>query len=296
LSIIEAIILGAVQGITEFLPVSSSGHLVLLQEIFGIQEPTLLFDTMVHVGTLVAVCSVLWKDIWSLLKKIIQPLTLYLIIGTIPAVVAALLFRGSIEAAFSSTSFLGFAFLITTGLLVFSELFYKRKRNASGDASGDKADNKDNNEVAVSNEGQAEVHLTGKGPENMTWIDALIIGIFQAVAITPGISRSGATLSAAFIRGLSRDFAVRFSFLLSIPAILGALVLQIKDLGSEGSVGGIGAVPLAVGAIVAAVVGFFSIKLMLKIVREKSLLGFALYTGILGILVLIDRFGSHFFL
>jgi undecaprenyl-diphosphatase len=271
-----------VQGITEFLPVSSSGHLVLLQEIFGIEEPTLLFDTMVHVGTLVAVCTVLWKDIWSLLKKLIQPLTLYLIIGTIPAVIAALLFRGSIEAAFSSTSFLGFAFLITTGLLIFSELFYKWKSGALGDKAA--------------NEGQAKIHLTGKEMEKMTWLDALIIGVFQAVAITPGISRSGATLSAAFFRGLSRDCAVRFSFLLSIPAILGALVLQLKDLGSGGYVSGIGAVPLVVGAVSAAVVGFFSIKLMLKIVREKSLLGFALYTGILGIFVLIDRFGSHIFL
>jgi undecaprenyl-diphosphatase len=288
LSIIEAIILGVVQGITEFLPVSSSGHLVLLQEIFGIEEPTLLFDTMVHVGTLVAVCSVLWKDIWDILKKIIQPLTLYLIIGTIPAVVAALLFRGSIEAAFSSTSFLGFAFLITTGLLIFSELFYKRKSGAPGD----KVDNK----VEVSNEGPAEIHPTGKDSEKMTWMDALIIGVFHAVAITPGISRSGATLSASFFRGLSRDFAVRFSFLLSIPAILGALVLQLKELGGEGASGGIGAIPLVAGAVAAAVVGFFSIKLMLKIVRERSLLGFALYTCILGIFVLIDRFGSHIFL
>jgi undecaprenyl-diphosphatase len=292
LSIIEAIILGVVQGITEFLPVSSSGHLVLLQEIFGIEEPTLLFDTMVHVGTLVAVCSVLWKNIWDILKKLIQPLTLYLIIGTIPAVVAALLFRGSIEAAFSSTSFLGFAFLITTGLLIFSELFYKRKSGASGN----KADNKVDNKVEVSNESSAKIHPTGKDSEKMTWKDALIIGIFQAVAITPGISRSGATLSAAFFRGLNRDFAVRFSFLLSIPAILGALVLQLKDLGGEGASSGIGAVPLIVGAVSAAVVGFFSIKLMLKIVRERSLLGFALYTCILGIFVLIDRFGSHIFL
>jgi undecaprenyl-diphosphatase len=295
LSIIEAIILGVVQGITEFLPVSSSGHLVLLQEIFGIEEPTLLFDTVVHVGTLVAVCSVLWKDIGNLLKKLIQPLTLYLIIGTIPAVVAALLFRGSIEASFSSTSFLGFAFLITTGLLVFSELFYKRKSSVPGDKADNKVNSKANNKVAVSSEGPAEIHPTGKDSEKMTWIDALIIGVFQAVAITPGISRSGATLSAGFFRGLSRDFAVRFSFLLSIPAIFGALVLQIKDLGG-GTVGGIGAVPLAVGAVSAAVVGFFSIKLMLKIVREKSLLGFALYTGILGVFVLIDRFGSHIFL
>jgi undecaprenyl-diphosphatase len=120
------------------------------------------------------------------------------------------------------------------------------------------------------------------------------------VAIIPGVSRSGLTLSGALSRKLERDFAARFSFLLSIPAILGALVLQIKDLFDaspvyEGSAGGIGALPIAVGTIAAAVVGFFSITLMLKIVRERSLRGFAVYVAILGVLVLADQNLSHYF-
>ena len=275
MSIIEALILGVVQGITEFLPVSSSGHLVLLQRIFGIEEPVLLFDTLVHVGTLTAVCAVLWKDIWGILRKVFQPLTLFLVIATLPAVVAALLLNKQIERAFSSASFLGFSFLVTSALLLFSELLYPRagKPGVSAD--------KDNT-------------LTGRNEKSMTHLDALIIGLLQAVAIVPGISRSGATLSAGLFRGLRRDFTVRFSFLLSIPAILGALVFQLRDLGKSGPAG-IGTLPLMVGAVSAAMVGFFSIRLMLKIVRERSLLGFALYTGILGLLVVIDRFAAHFF-
>jgi undecaprenyl-diphosphatase len=121
----------------------------------------------------------------------------------------------------------------------------------------------------------------------MTWLDALIIGGLQGIAIVPGVSRSGLTLSGALSRGLERDFAARFSFLLSIPAILGALVFQLKDLG-EGS-GGPGALPLLAGTAAAAAVGFFSVKFMLKLVRERSLWGFAVYTALLGGLILVDQ-------
>jgi undecaprenyl-diphosphatase len=131
----------------------------------------------------------------------------------------------------------------------------------------------------------------------MNWLDALIIGILQAIAIIPGVSRSGATLSGALSRRLDRDFAARFSFLLSIPAILGALVLQAKDLvkGAGAPETGIGPGAMIAGVLTAAIVGFFSVRLMLKIVRERSLLGFAAYTAILGILVLIDQSFSHIF-
>ncbi|GHU73141.1 undecaprenyl-diphosphatase 3 [Spirochaetia bacterium] len=271
MSLFEAILLGLIQGITEFLPVSSSGHLVLFQKILGISEPALFFDTMVHVGTLAAVFVVLWKDIRDILRRIIQPLTGYLILATLPAVIIALVCKDQIEAAFASGSFLGFAFLITAALLTCSELL-SRRAGAAG----------------------------LKGKDEIRWPDALIIGILQGVAIIPGVSRSGATLSGALSRKLNRDFAARFSFLLSIPAILGALVLQVKDLLdpaegiAESAAGsGIGALPIIAGTLVAAVVGFFSVRLMLKIVRERSLLGFALYTGILGVLVLIDQFGTH---
>ena len=280
MSITEALVLGIIQGITEFLPVSSSGHLVLLQSIFGIKEPVLLFNIMVHVGTLAAVCTVLWKDIWNLLCKIIQPLTLLIIIGTIPAVIAALFIKDLVEQMHATTFFLGFAFLITSALLVFSELFYKNPLS-----------NTNMKETA-----KTEPALKERSKFNA--LDALVIGIFQAIAITPGISRSGSTLAAGFFRGLSRDMAVRFSFLLSIPAILGALLMELLELRTQSSsvFGNIGAAPMIIGAVSAAIVGFFSVRLMLKIVRERSLLGFAIYTGILGILVIIDCFGTKIFL
>ncbi|MDR1839793.1 MAG: undecaprenyl-diphosphate phosphatase [Treponema sp.] len=264
MNVINAIILGIVQGLTEFLPVSSSGHLVLLQKIFGITAAGLFFDTMLHVGTLMAVFAVLWKDVWGLLKKIIQPLTLFLIIATVPAVVAALIFTDIIEHAFESGQFLGVSFVITSALLVFAELFVKRA-NTGG---------------------------SFKKAESMNWLDALIIGIMQAIAITPGISRSGATISGALSRGLDRDFAARFSFLLSIPAILGAVVLQSKELiqNTQATGESITAAAVIAGTASAAVVGFFSVKLMLKIIREKSLYGFAVYTACLGILVIFDQF------
>jgi undecaprenyl-diphosphatase len=267
--------------------------LVLFQRIFGIDEPALFFDTMVHVGTLAAVFVVLRKDIWGILCRIIQPLTFYLILGTLPAVIFALLFKDSVENAFSSGSFLGFAFLITSALLIVSELLSKKAGNFGRFG-----------ETAAPGAGKED------GGNNMKWPDALIIGLLQAVAVIPGVSRSGSTLSGALSRGLNRDFAARFSFLLSIPAILGALTLQIRDLvknaGVQGApnaemtaaidgTGGIGAAALIAGTLAAALVGFFSIRLMLKIVRERSLTGFAVYTGILGALVLVDRFGTHLF-
>ena len=285
MSVFEALILGIVQGITEFLPISSSGHLVLLQKIFGITEPALVFDTAVHGGTLIAVLVVLRRDVWNILRRIIQPLTLYLVIATIPAVIAALLFKSRIEHIFSSGSFLGFAFLITSALLLVSDVLYRGNRKPGG--------------LPARLDGPIPVRTQ----DEMNLLDALFIGLFQAVAIVPGISRSGATISAALFRRLDRDFAARFSFLLSIPAILGALVLQLKDLVKAGAsetaafaeAGTIGPLPIAVGCLSACIVGFFSIRLTLKIVREKSLWGFALYTGTLGLLVLIEQFAVHLF-
>ena len=285
MSVWEALVLGVVQGITEFLPISSSGHLVLLQKIFGISEPALFFDTALHGGTLVAVIVVLRRDIWNILRCIIQPLTLYLIIATIPAVIAALLFKHRIEEAFASASFLGFAFLVTSALLIVSDMLYR----GSGKPGGLPA--------------RLDAPAPSRTQDEMNLIDALVIGVLQAVAIIPGVSRSGATISGALSRRLDRDLAARFSFLLSIPAILGALVLQVKDLAGAGAAAAladtaastIGPLPIAAGSLSACIMGFFSIRLVLKLVRERSLWGFALYTGILGLLVLADKFGTHFF-
>ncbi|MDR0567703.1 MAG: undecaprenyl-diphosphate phosphatase [Spirochaetaceae bacterium] len=265
MTIREAVILGAVQGLTEFLPVSSSGHLVLLQKIFGIEEPVLLFDTLLHLGTLVAVFAVLGQDIWRLLRKPVQRLTGLLILATLPMVAVALLFKDRVEAAFASAEYLGYAFLFTGLLLFISDRLSRRSV-------------KPKNEYA------------------MQWLDALIIGALQAVAIIPGVSRSGSTLSGALIRGLNREFGARFSFLLSIPAILGALVLQAKDFLETSDYIQIDIAPYLAGTITAGVVGFFSVKLMLSLVRNRGLWGFAVYVSILGALVLADQqFFSMFF-
>jgi undecaprenyl-diphosphatase len=263
MNIIHAVILGIVQELTEFLPVSSSGHLVLIQKIFGITAPALFFDTMLHAGTLLAVFAVLWRDIWDILRKLIQPLTGFLIIATIPAVIAALVFGDFIEHTFESGQFLGVCFLATSFILITAEQLSKR---------GDK-----------------------KEREKMNWLDALITGIMQMIAVIPGISRSGATISGALSRRLDRDFAARFSFLLSIPAILGAVVIQAKNLliskaAAQTAGESIGTTAVIAGTVSAAIVGFFAVKLMLKIIREKSLYGFAVYTAVLGILVLTDQF------
>jgi undecaprenyl-diphosphatase len=294
MNIIHAVLLGIIQGLTEFLPISSSGHLVLFNKIFGLSElesssqSMLLFSTLLHVGTLAAVFVVLWKDIWSILQKLIQPLTAYLIIATIPTVITALVFRKPLEKAFETGQFLGFAFLGTSALLIIAELLAKRAQYT----------------IDITTNIDSTINR-----RSMSWRDALVVGVMQAIAVIPGISRSGATLSGALSRGLNRDFAARFSFLLSIPAILGATVFQLKDLitgdvafveavsdstvTGGNALGGIGAAAIIAGTLSATIVGFFAVRLMLKIVREKSLWGFAMYTGILGLLVLLDQFVIH---
>ena len=266
MEIIHAIILGAVQGITEFLPVSSSGHLVLLMRILDIENTSLFFEIMLHIGTLAAVIAVLWKELWALLKKPIQSLTGFLILGTLPAVIAALAFRGFFEDAFFTGRFLGISFLITSLLLALAEYLSRRALNAG---------------------------IQSK--KSMKIPDALAVGVMQAIAIIPGVSRSGATIAGALSLKLNRDFAARFSFLLSIPAIIGALLLHIMERLSssyEVPAGGeaFGTISIIAGTLTAALVGFFAVRFMLKIIREKSLFIFAVYTGILGLAILLDQY------
>lgn len=258
MNIFEAIALGAIQGLTEFLPISSSGHLVLARKIFGIQEPPLLFDTMLHVGTLIAVLVVLRAEIWELLKKPFQRTTALLIYATLPTVVIAVLFKDLIEEAFRSGATLGFEFLITGAVLVAAD------------------------RLAVKNG-------TGKNAATMRPLDAVVIGTLQGVSIMPAISRSGLTVAGALSLKLERSFAARFSFLMSIPAILGALVFQGKDLIEGAAAGGESALLLVVGTLVSAAVGVFAVSYMIKIIVGKKLAGFAVYVGILGVLVLIDQ-------
>ena len=199
LSVWQAILLGLLQGLTEFLPISSSGHLVIAQQLLGINGPMLTFDIAVHVGTLAAVITVFWQDVKQLIRKPICKTMLLLIIGTVPAVLAALLFGDIIEAMFSSLEVVAVALVVTGVLLLFSD------------------------------------RLQGQGRlEDMGYGKALIVGLFQAAAVVPGLSRSGSTIFGSLLGGLNRTDAARFSFLLSIPVILGAAAKQVLDAGSSG--------------------------------------------------------------
>jgi len=255
MDIIQAIILGIAQGLTEFLPVSSSGHLALLQNLFGFKEPPIFFDTLVHLATLLAVVFYLRYEILHILKTLKEKQTIklvfLLILATIPAVLAGLFLQDKIDNIFTSLSLIGVCFLITSVILFATKFFADYK----------------------------------KEEKDLNWFDALFIGIFQAVAILPGVSRSGSTISASIYRGLKKEDAFKFSFLLSIPVIFGAFVLQMvkQDLSLlNGSL-----LPYIIGFLFAVIFGFLSLKIIEKVVIKGKLHYFAIYTLILGLITLI---------
>jgi undecaprenyl-diphosphatase len=261
---LQALVLGAVQGLTEFLPVSSSGHLQLFQIAMGVRGDILLLDTLLHVGTLAAVVLFVWKDVWALIKKPIQPLTGYLIIATIPAVIAALFFEDPIDAMFQSTAGipLGVGFIVTAALM-FATLLFK----------------------------PGTVEMQKMGVLRPFWM-----GIMQAVAILPSVSRSGGTLFAGVSSGVEREHVARFSFLMSIPAILGSVVFQLKDLfGEEASIvaDASGIVAVLVGMVAAGVTGWLALKLVIDTVKKGKLWVFGIYCAALGALVIFDALVTH---
>ena len=261
MSIFHAAILGIIRGLTEFLPVSSSGHLTLFQKIFGIEEATMSFDIILHVATLIAVFICYWQDIAKLIRRPFQKTTYLLVLATIPTVVIALVFGDIIDNTFGEGNFIGFNFIITALALLYADT---RKSGR-------------------------------KKMRDMSYLDAVVVGTLQGVAICPAISRSGMTITGALSRDLSRSSAARFSFLLSIPAILGAMVLTIKDMISDGgaSISAIGIAPTVVGFVFAAVSGFLAIKFMINVIKKGKLRYFSVYVGILGVLLIIDQFVTH---
>lgn len=261
MEILQALILGLIQGLTEFLPVSSSGHLVLFQNLFGITEGTQFFNIILHVGTLVAVFIYYWDDIWALMKKPFQRTTALLIYGTIPTVIIALLFNDTFDAVFGSGKFIGFNFIFTGFILLYAD-----------SCAGGK-----------------------KTLKKMSNTDAFLVGTCQGLAILPAVSRSGMTISACLSRGMNRENAARYSFLLSIPAILGALVLMLKDvITGEVALGEtIGVLPIMIGFVAAAVSGYFAIRAMVNIIKRGKLRYFSYYVFALGAVLLIDQFFLH---
>ena len=255
MTIFQGIILGIVQGIAEFLPISSSGHLVVLQRVFGIEEPALTFDIIVHLGTLAAILAVFWQDIFALIKKPFSKMTGLLIIGTIPVVIVGFFLRDAVEGFLRGGAWLAAAFAVTGVLLVVADKFTK----------GHKED------------------------KDITYVDALIIGITQALALPPGISRSGTTITGALARGLNRESAAKFSFMLAIIAIAGAGVLEVfLTVTGDGITDSVGVMPMIVGFIASAVVGYFSVKLLLKLIKACKLRYFSYYLWVLAALIFAD--------
>lgn len=255
----QAVILGVVQGLTEFLPVSSSGHLVIGQHLLGLTEPELLFDVAVHVGTLIAVVVFFWRELWTMLRGLWardeegergRRLILLVFMGSVPTAIIGVLFRHDFERLFGSVTAVGIALLIT-GVMLMATHFAPL--------------------------GRREIWRMG------VW-RAVVIGFVQGIAITPGISRSGSTISAALLLGVDRRLAAEFSFLLSLPAILGALLLHIKDLGPDQAVEW---TPLLTGAGVAAVTGLAALKLLIGVVQRGGLHWFAFYCWVVGAVALL---------
>jgi undecaprenyl-diphosphatase len=267
LSVIDAVLLAILQGFTEFLPVSSSGHLVLVQEILNLHDPQMIiFDVFVHFGTLISVVFVFWKDLLEILKSFVNAfkamklkkeyektehfrLGFAIIIGSIPAGIIGLLYRHPIEEAFKDPKLVAVN-LVITGLILFLTRLAKP--------------------------------VYGK---KVGMISAFVIGIAQAVAILPGISRSGSTMSTALYLKISPILAARFSFLLSVPVIAGATLLEGAKLFKYGNT--LGIMPLLVGTTVSAIAGYYAIKVLLKIMEKGKFSWFSFYCltiGILGIL------------
>ncbi|MEX1176857.1 MAG: undecaprenyl-diphosphate phosphatase [Nitriliruptor sp.] len=290
--ILQAIVLGLLQGLTEFLPVSSSGHLQGVPYLLGWESGSLTFDVMVHAGTLVAVLVYFREDLWYLATRSVgvgvvedgeqrraQRVVLLLAIGTVPAALAGLLFESTFEAAFGSPRAVVAFLYVTAGLLVVAELI--RRRRAAITLDKDAAD-------LVGEERQID---PGRREDAITTRDVVVIGVSQAFAIFPGISRSGATIAAGMLMGLSRAAAARFSFLLSVPIIIGATLARIPDLGTrEPGTLPFGTVEIAAGVIAAGVSGYWAIRFLLRLVQTDDLLGFARYVAVFATLLLAGTF------
>jgi undecaprenyl-diphosphatase len=256
---LEAFILGIIQGLTEFLPISSTGHLYLGRNLFGLQEAGLLLDTMLHLGTLIAVIVFYKAEFIKIVKNPFSKLTFLLIIGTIPAVVIGLTFKDFFEEISKTGVTIGWEFLVTGIFLWMAD----------------------------------SVKKGYKKMDDITYKDAFIIGTFQAAAIFPAISRSGLTIVAALWRKLDRETAAYFSFLLSTPAIAGAVVLQFLDL-MKGQGEEITFSALYIGIASSAVFGYVAVKWMINFLKKHSLKSFAIYVWVLGLAVLFFQFTGKF--
>lgn len=276
MNVFYAILLGLIQGLTEFLPVSSSGHLVAFQQIFNIEEASMAFDVVLHLGTLVAVVAFYFNDLKLIVKEFFlwvsellglkdrkstqsksgyRVIMFMLVIASIPTAIIGILFNDIFEKMFSSIHIIGFTLLITGVILWLANNMLKGHKKA----------------------------------KDMSIVDALTIGLLQGVAITPGISRSGSTIFAGLFRKLDVDLATKFSFLLSIPAILGAAILEGRKVIKAG-LGLTDAFPMLLGAIVAMISGYLAIRFFVSLIKKNKLNYFSYYCWTVGALIIIYSF------
>ncbi len=260
MDIIYAIILGITQGLTEFLPVSSSGHLVILQHLFGFKESNVLFDCSLHIGTLLAVFIYFFDDIKKLFYSLLSfnlkdpdfQLAIYIIVGSIPTAIIGFEFQDFFERTFNSPFTAGIM-LCVTGIFLWITKYY-----------------------------------SSSNKKNVGILNSLLIGTAQGIAIIPGISRSGATISCGLICKLERETSFRFSFLLSIPAIIGAFLLEVTKVNSIGNL-----CPLISGTISSVIVGLLALKILSKIVKKGQLHYFSPYCIGIGIITIIVCYLIH---
>ena len=258
---LEALILGLVQGLTEFLPVSSSGHLAIGRELLGVEASgDLVFEVAVHAATVCATIVVFWKEIARLFRGLFKfkyndetDYIAKIVVSMIPVLIVGVFFKDYVEALFASMTVVGIALLVTAALLFFSD-------HAGSDRQS-------------------------PARNGISWLQALAVGLGQACAVIPGLSRSGTTISTGLVCGVKREAMAQFSFLMVLVPILGEAFLDI--VGGEMAASTIGAVPLAIGFAAAFVSGLFACKVMIALVKKARLSWFALYCAIVGILVLI---------
>jgi undecaprenyl-diphosphatase len=270
--LLQAIVLGLVQGATEFIPVSSSGHLVIVPWLLGWEKPSLLFSTVLHWGTLLAIALVFWRDFLNIIvaslrsigqRSLADPnarLGWYIVAGSIPAALTGLLLKDQIEGLFASPAAAGGFLLVTAALLIGSEQLARQRHRR-------------------------------KTTDRLTWTDAIVIGLAQAIALAPGISRSGSTIAAGLARGVRREDAARFSFLLGTPAFLGAGLLELGDaLAADPAVVAAQLPMLLVGFLFSALSGFVAIRFLLAYLRNRTLYVFAIYCILMAMVVLTLSF------
>jgi undecaprenyl-diphosphatase len=260
MNIYQAIILGIIQGITEFFPISSSGHLVIFQALFGLKEPQLAFDIFLHFGTLISIAIFFHKDIIDLFNlegclrqpsRLYQSILFYIIIASIPTFIIGFLFKDAVENFFGMPKVVGAMLVVTGAWLIFASARSKRIRQ----------------------------------PSNLNFFNSIIIGIAQGIAVMPGISRSGATIGAGLATGLERENAFKFSFLLAIPAVAGACILKAHKITTIVAKGE--ALIFLAGGIAAAVTGLVTLRALLGLVKNNKLALFGIYCILAGLLAII---------